>query len=118
MRDALTDGDLSTLYRALDMEERFEALGIWPDGIGQFSHFRRLVRMGLLVFADWGCDIDGTTDREVPIFSLTEEGRCIAWQYSAPQPCRRCDEPTYRALYCDDCLTDGSTPTREEGSNG
>jgi hypothetical protein len=71
------DSDLTTLAHALRLEEEHEA-GIFPSGPGQASHFRRLVRLGHLAFEDYGQDIDGEHEREVPIYRLTDTGREIA----------------------------------------
>jgi len=73
----LTDRDLGTLSRAADLRRRFDA-GIFPTTAGDRSHFRRLVRLGLLEFVDMGCDIDGMVEREVQIFMLTPAGEVAA----------------------------------------
>jgi hypothetical protein len=69
----LSKDDLGTLQRAADLRRRFDA-GIFPSTIGQRSHFRRLVRLGLLEFDDWGRDMDGRVERDVMIYKLTERG--------------------------------------------
>lgn len=70
-----TNSDNSTLDRALDLEVRFGS-GIFPRGAPQTSHFRKLCRYGMLEFTgDYGHDIDGEVDDEVPIYKLTEAGR-------------------------------------------
>jgi hypothetical protein len=51
--------------------------GIFPSSIGLYSHFRKLERLGLLVFDGHGRDIDGMHDRDVPIYQLTEDARAI-----------------------------------------
>ena len=69
----LSAEDLGTLERAADLRHRFDA-GIFPSTIGQRSHFRKLVRLGLLAFDDWGRDIDCEIERDVMIYKLTERG--------------------------------------------
>jgi hypothetical protein len=71
------DADISTLQRALDLRNRFDA-GIFPTGIGQRSHFGKLVRRGLLEFDAWGRDIDGLVERDVEIYKLTPAGKAAA----------------------------------------
>jgi hypothetical protein len=72
-RRELSKDDLGTLQRAADLRRRFDA-GIFPSTIGQWSHFRKLVRLGLLEFDDWGRDMDGGVERDVMIYKLTERG--------------------------------------------
>ena len=73
-----TERDIRTLARALDLEERHLADGIFPDDGAQTSHFRKLERFGMLEFTgEWGRDIDSMVERDVPIYRLTEQGR--AW---------------------------------------
>jgi len=69
----LSEDDLSTLQRAAALRRRFDA-GLFPSTIGQWSHFRRLVRLGLLEFDDWGRDMDCEVERDVMIYKLTERG--------------------------------------------
>lgn len=71
------NADVSTLARALILEQRFDA-AIFPRGVAQLSHFRRLVRFGMLEeTGEWGRDIDAEVDADVRLFRLTEAGR--AW---------------------------------------
>lgn len=70
----LSEDDLGTLQRAATVHRRFDA-GIFPSTIGQWSHFRRLVRLGLLEFDDWGRDMDSEVERDVMIYKLTERGK-------------------------------------------
>lgn len=70
-----TEQDISTLARALDVERRFQA-GIFPDGAAGTSHFRKLERFGMLEFTgEYGRDLDGEVERDVPLYKLTEQGR-------------------------------------------
>lgn len=75
----MTEDDLGTLQRAADLRRRFNA-GIFPSTIGQRSHFRKLVRLGLLEFDDWGRDIDGEVERDVEIYKLTDAGEAAIAQ--------------------------------------
>lgn len=71
----IRDDDVSTLARALHLEERWQA-AIFPSSAAQFSHFRRLVRFGMLdETGEWGRDIDGKVERDVRLFRLTPQGR-------------------------------------------
>lgn len=70
----LRDGDIGTLQRAEDLHRRFDA-GIGPRRGGQFAHYRRMVRLGLLAFEAWGRDVDGEVERDVMVYRLTELGR-------------------------------------------
>lgn len=73
-----TEQDIRTLARALELEERHGAAGIFPRDGAQTSHFRKLVRLGMLEFTgEWGRDIDAEVDRDVPLYRLTDDGR--AW---------------------------------------
>lgn len=74
---SLTVRDRSTLSRALDLETRFDA-GIFPSGAGQFAHYRRLEKLGLLREDGWGRDIDRQKEDDVLVFRLTEAGRARA----------------------------------------
>lgn len=72
-----TEADISTLARALDLEERFDT-GIFPRGGPQTSQYRKLCRYGMLEFTgEYGRDLDATIDDDVPIYKLTDVGR--AW---------------------------------------
>lgn len=73
----LTDKDHSTLEHAAYLRRKFDA-GIFPTGAGQHSHFRRLARLGLLVFDGWGRDIDGEVEQDVMLYKLTEAGEQAA----------------------------------------
>lgn len=76
MREQLepTQADISTLARALDLERRFGA-GNFPRGGPQTAHFRKLCRFGMLEFTgEWGFDIDGEVDGDVPIYQLARSG--------------------------------------------
>lgn len=78
-----TEQDVRTLARALDLERRFEA-GIFPRDGAQTSHFRKLERFGMLEFTgEWGRDIDGEVERDVPCYKLTEQGRTWIVQHEA-----------------------------------
>jgi len=68
----LTQVDRDTLICALRLEH--DDSSIFPDGIGQVSHFRKLVRRGLLEFHDWGVDNDNH-ERQVMLYRLTDRGR-------------------------------------------
>jgi hypothetical protein len=72
----LSEHDIGTLRRAEDLRRRFDA-GIGPRVGGQFSHFRRMERLGLLEFDGWGRDVDGEVDRDVLVYQLTELGRQV-----------------------------------------
>lgn len=70
-----TEGDIRTLAYALDMEERFRA-GIFPRDGSQTAHFRKLCGFGMLeATGEYGRDIDGEVERDVPLYRLTEQGR-------------------------------------------
>lgn len=73
----MTEGMLGCLDRALDLERRFGA-GLFPVGPGQTKQIHRLRDLGLLEFWDFGYDIDGEVEGDVPIFRLTEAGRQAA----------------------------------------
>ncbi len=73
----LSDSDIGTLQRAADLRARFDA-GIFPSGIGQRSHFAKLVRLGLIEFDDWGRDIYGEVENDVKIYKLTAAGELAA----------------------------------------
>lgn len=73
----LNPTDLATLRRAVDLRRRFDA-GIFPRGSGQYAHFHRLVRLGLLAVTGWGRDIDGETERDVLVHKLTVLGESAA----------------------------------------
>ena len=73
----LSEDDLGTLQHPADLRHRFDA-GIFPSTLGQWSHFRKLARLGLLEFDNWGWDIDGEVDRDVMIYKLTERGAVAA----------------------------------------
>jgi len=73
----LNKGQHGALTRALDLETRFDA-GIFADDAGSWSRMRALERRGLLRFIDYGMDIDGEHDRELPIWRLTDAGRDLA----------------------------------------
>lgn len=77
MSRKLTQKDRDTLWDALDSKRRFDA-SIFPRGAGQWSHFRKLERLGLLQRDGYGEDIDGEIEEEVMGFALTDEGRIIA----------------------------------------
>lgn len=77
-KNGLTAEDLSTLSRALTLKDRFDDAGIFPIGAGQTAHFKRLCRLGLLEFDEYGRDIDGEVERDVPIYRLTEAGAVAA----------------------------------------
>jgi hypothetical protein len=66
--------DIGTLQRAAYLHSRFDA-GIGPRVGGQFAHYRRMERLGLLTFDGWGRDIDGEVERDVLVYQLTELGR-------------------------------------------
>jgi hypothetical protein len=75
--DEPIEADIRTLARALDLEERFDS-GIFPRGGAQTSQYRKLCRYGMLRFSgEYGRDLDGEVEDDVPIFKLTEQGR--AW---------------------------------------
>jgi hypothetical protein len=71
---ALSQVDINTLIRCAWLERKFDA-GIYPATIGDHSHFRKLVRMGLLEFTGWGRDIDGERESDVPLHRMTPDGR-------------------------------------------
>ena len=73
----LTEMDRDTLSRALLLETRFEA-GIFPSGSGQYRHFRKLKKMGLLEWVGMGPDIDGEFENERDIYKLTDRGKELA----------------------------------------
>lgn len=73
----LTEADMATLEHAAWLRRRFDA-GIFPNTIGQRSHFQKLVRLGLLEFDAWGRDIDGEVERDVEIYKLTASGEAAA----------------------------------------
>lgn len=70
----LRESDIGTLMRAEDLHRRFDA-GIGPRFGGQFAHYRKMERLGLLAFEGWGSDIDGEAERDVKVYQLTELGR-------------------------------------------
>ena len=72
----LKDNDWSTLYRADELERRFDS-GIFPSNGGQVSHFLRLARLGLLKYEGTGRDIDREVERDVHIWRLTPEAHKI-----------------------------------------
>jgi hypothetical protein len=70
-----TEADICTLARALQLEERFDA-GIFPRGGAQTSQYRKLCRYGMLRFSgEYGHDLDGEVEGELPIYVLTDVGR-------------------------------------------
>lgn len=69
--------DRATLRRAVDLDRAFGA-GIFPSGGGSHAHFKKLERLGFLVFDDWGRDIDGEVERDVMVYRLTDAGRAAA----------------------------------------
>lgn len=69
----LSHSDLSTLERAAYLRRKFDA-GIGPRRGGQFAHYRRMERLGLLEFDGWGSDIDGEVDADVLVYQLTDKG--------------------------------------------
>jgi len=72
-----TAKDIATLAFALNMDQRFQA-GIFPRDGGQASHYKRLERFGMLEFnGEFGRDLDGEVERDVPLYQLTAQGR--AW---------------------------------------
>lgn len=70
----LSENDIGTLQHAEYLNSRFDA-GIGPRIGGQFAHYRRMERLGLLTFDGWGRDIDGEVERDVLVYQLTELGR-------------------------------------------
>lgn len=70
----LSQNDIDTLARADELERRFDA-GIGPRRGGQFAHYRKLERLGLLEFVGLGRDIDGEVESDVLVYKLTAEGR-------------------------------------------
>jgi hypothetical protein len=70
----LASAALSTLASASDLEGRL-GIGIFPRGPGGHSHFRRLERLGLLRFEEWGRDVRGETAGDVMIYRITQDGR-------------------------------------------
>jgi hypothetical protein len=70
----LTPSDHRTLARAVEMHRRFAA-GIFPKGSGQYRHFAKLERLGLIRFDNWGRDIDGESEGDVPVYQITDAGR-------------------------------------------
>lgn len=75
MQTEPTSADWSTLARALDLEERFQA-GVFPVGGAQTAHFEKLCRFGMLeATGKYGRDIDGEVERDVPLYRLTDQGR-------------------------------------------
>jgi hypothetical protein len=70
-----TAQDVRTLAFAPRVEQR-HGEGIFPRNGGQTSHFDKLCRFGMLEFTgEWGHDMDGEVERDVPIYRLTEQGR-------------------------------------------
>lgn len=72
---SLTQMDLDTLEATRDLNAK--DLGIFADGIGEWSHFRKLERHGLLEFYAMGVDNDDHLrfQSEVPLYRLTPEGK-------------------------------------------
>lgn len=70
----LSQNDIDTLDWADHLERKFDA-GIGPRRGGQFAHFRKLERFGLLEFDGWGRDIDGEAEGDVLVYKLTAAGR-------------------------------------------
>ena len=66
----LTDRDRSTLIRAEHLQKL--NMTIIPTGAGQWAHFRRLVRLGML--APDGYAIHEDTGEEKPCFKITGKG--------------------------------------------
>lgn len=78
-----TEQDVSTLARALFLEDRYGA-GIFPRDGAQTSHFRKLVRLGMLTWTgEWGRDVDSIVDRDVPLYRLTDDGRAWIQRYES-----------------------------------
>jgi hypothetical protein len=72
-----TENDLNTLGRAHYLKHQHGAY-IYPTGPGQFSHFRRLCKVGWLKDTrSYGHDIDGRRDADVRLFELTHDGEQI-----------------------------------------
>jgi hypothetical protein len=72
----ITHSDLSTLRRAAYLHRAFDC-GIGPRRGGQFAHYRKMERIGLLAFDGWGRDIDGECERDVLVYQLTDKGRSV-----------------------------------------
>lgn len=78
----MTAADLATLRRAEFLHRKFNA-GIGPRRGGQFAHYRKLERLGLLMFDGWGGDIDGEAEGDVLVYQLTDEGRKALAEHAA-----------------------------------
>ncbi len=72
----LREADRETLARAATLKRM--GLGIFPRGSGQAAHFRRLCKLGLLVFDGMGRDEDCTIDTDVAVYKLTDKGAELA----------------------------------------
>ena len=83
VKERLRVRDLDTLDVAASLFDK-QRVGIFPRDAGDRSHFRRLERLGLLVFDAWGRDMDREIERDVPIYSLTETGRKALKDYDWP----------------------------------
>jgi hypothetical protein len=73
----ITQSDHSTLARALVLKLQHGA-GIFPAGSGQTRQFKKLEAAGWLRFDNYGFDMDGEVEREVPVYQLTERGEMLA----------------------------------------
>lgn len=74
MKKILTQKDIDTLTRALELKEKYNC-GIY----GNFMHMSKLVKQGYLEFAGrTDSDIDGLTIGERWMFKLTKYGSIIA----------------------------------------
>ena len=71
----LTDAQTSTLARAVSLQDEHGCDGVFPRGSAQMLMFSRLEDFWLLKFVGFGGNVDGDTDREVPIYEITDAGR-------------------------------------------
>ena len=79
----LTKSDKYLLKTALDFF-RVRQVGIGPRRGGQFKQFRKLEHMGLLDYHGATREFDDHLGKEtnIPAYSLTEKGACLAMSLS------------------------------------
>lgn len=73
----LTERMVSMLETALEYDNPPRSVGCFPDGPGQWSTVRALIRRGLLESVGTGRDVNGEHEDDVWIFRLTSAGRGV-----------------------------------------
>lgn len=65
---------LTSTFRCIHMPELRGRPSVFPRGAWQHASIRALERKGFIEFFDWGCDIDGEVEQDVPLYRPTEDG--------------------------------------------